>query len=70
MRGQSRQLSIVRAAQVLEAVGMELSAKAFPVGVPVRDAGQLALLGRLRARINSELVRTNEVPVIEPLVMT
>ena len=44
---------------------MELSAKAFPVGVPVRDAGQLAVLGPLRARINSELMWTNEVPVIE-----
>ncbi len=65
MRGQSPELSIVRAAQVLEAVGMELSARAFPVGAPVRDAGQLALLGRLRLRISPALTWRQEVPVLE-----
>jgi hypothetical protein len=64
-RGQSPDLSIVRAAQVLESVGLELSARAFPVGAPVRDAGQIALLARLRMRIHSALVWREEVPVIE-----
>jgi hypothetical protein len=65
MRGQSPDVSIVRGAQVLEAVGLELSASAFPVGVPVRDAGQAALLGRLRRRINAAFTWREEVPVVE-----
>jgi hypothetical protein len=64
-RGRSPNVSIVRAAQVLEAVGMELSARAFPVGAPVRDAGQVALLGRLRRRINPDLRWAEELPVVE-----
>lgn len=58
-------LSIVRAAQLLEAVGLELSARAFPAGPPVRDAGQLALLARLRRRVHPDLEWREEVPVVE-----
>jgi hypothetical protein len=58
-------VSIVRAAQVLEAVGLELSARAFPGGPPVRDGGQVRLLARLRGRISSELSWSEEVPVVE-----
>lgn len=58
-------LSIVRAAQLLEAVGLELSARSFPAGPPVRDAGQLALLGRLRRRVHPDLEWREEVPVME-----
>jgi hypothetical protein len=65
MRGQSPHLAIVRAAQILEAVGLELSARAFPVSAPVRDAGQVALLARFRARISPDLTWTEEVPVVE-----
>jgi hypothetical protein len=65
MRGQSPDVSIVRAAQVLESVGLELSARAFPAGVPVRDGGQVALLARLRRRISAELRWREEVPVVE-----
>lgn len=65
VRGQSPDLAIVRAAQVLATVGLELSARAFPVGAPVRDAAQVALLGRLRARISAGLSWSEEVPVIE-----
>ncbi len=65
MRAQSPYVSIVRAAQVLAAVGLQLSASAFPVGPAVRDAGQLALLSRLRARIHASLRWSEEVPVLE-----
>jgi hypothetical protein len=64
-RGRSPNVSIVRAAQVLEAVGLELSARAFPAGTPVRDAGQLALLARFRRRIHANLEWREEVPVVE-----
>jgi hypothetical protein len=65
MQVQSPSASVVRVAQVLEAVGLHLSARAFPVGPPVRDAGQVELLGRLRARIHPSLRWTDEVPVVE-----
>jgi hypothetical protein len=65
LRAQSPRVSIVRAAQVLEAVGLELSARAFAAGVRVRDAGQLKLLGRFRPRIHPALEWREEVPVIE-----
>jgi hypothetical protein len=65
LRTQSPNLSIVRAAQILAAVGLELSARAYPVGPPVRDAGQLALLARLRQRIHPNLRWREEVVVVE-----
>jgi hypothetical protein len=64
-RAASRDVTIVRAAQVLEAVGLQLSAQAHPVGPPVRDAGQLALLERLRARVHPGLAWRLELPVVE-----
>src|SRR5262249_12926284 len=65
MRGQSPNLSIVRAAQVLETVGLQLSAGAYPVGPAVRDSGQVALLGRMRRRVSSALSWREEVAVVE-----
>src|SRR5262245_60058716 len=65
LRNQSPDVSVVRVAQLLAAVGMELSANAFPVGPPVRDAGQVRLIARLRRRISGELPLTEEHPVIE-----
>lgn len=68
MQARSPAASVVRTAQILEAVGLQLSARAFLGGMPVRDAGQIKLLGRLRARIHTGLVWTDEVPVLEVLV--
>jgi transcriptional regulator with XRE-family HTH domain len=65
LRGKSPDVTIMRAAQLLAVVGLKLSASAFPEGEPVRDAGQLALLSRLRARIDAGLTWSEEVPVIE-----
>ena len=64
-RNRSPGVSIVRAAQVLEAVGLELSAKAFQGGPPVRDRAQIALLRRLRDRLHPSLTWREELPVIE-----
>ncbi len=64
-RGQSPNLSIVRAAQLLGALGLDLSARAFPAGMPVRDLAQLRLLERLRRRIGPGLTWRIEVPVVE-----
>jgi transcriptional regulator with XRE-family HTH domain len=65
LRGKVTSLTIVRAAQILAAVGMKLSASGFPEGPAVRDAGQRSLLDRLRRRTSSELRWSEEVPVIE-----
>ena len=64
-RGQSPDLSIVRASQLLAVTGLELSARAFPTGVRLRDRGQLRLLGRLRARVHPSLGWHIEAPVVE-----
>ena len=65
LRSQSPDLSIVRAAQLLAVLGLKLSASTFPEGGTVRDAGQVELLARLRARISAALAWTVEVPVME-----
>ncbi len=45
------------------ALGLDLRIGLFPTGSPVRDAGQLALLERLRPRVASILRWRAEVPV-------
>ena len=64
-RGQSPDLSIVRLSQVMTTLGLELSARSFPIGPAVRDAGQVRVLGRLTARVSPSLRWRDEVPVIE-----
>jgi hypothetical protein len=49
---------------LLAAVGMDLFSRAYPNGVPVRDAAHLALLARLHARIPAPVTWRVEVPVI------
>lgn len=52
-RGLVRRLDFVVLAQVAAAEGLELSLRAYPAGVPIRDGGQMALLGRFRERVSS-----------------
>lgn len=63
-RGRSASVSIVRMSALLAAAGMDLSSRAYPSGVPVRDAAHLALLARLRARVPDSLTWRVEVPVV------
>lgn len=62
-RGEVPGLSVDLLARILSVLGLELSARAFPAGPPVRDAGHLALLARFRARLPAGLGLTTEVPV-------
>jgi hypothetical protein len=64
-RGQSRNVSIMRVAELLEVVGLELGARAYPGSTPVRDRAQRSLLGRLRARVAPSLSWRLEVPVVD-----
>lgn len=63
-RGQSTSVSVVRLTALLAAVGLDLSARAYPGGSPVRDHAHLELLARLRGRLPSTLRWRVEVPVV------
>jgi len=52
-------LSIATAA----VLGLRVNVRLYPVGQPLRDAGQLALLARLHARLGSGLGWRTEVPL-------
>ena len=62
-RGLSPDLSIVQAAKLLAAVGLEVSIRAYPTGRPLRDRAHLELLERLRHRLHGSLTWRTEVPV-------
>ena len=65
LRGELSDVGIVRLSELLSLLGHDLAARAYPVGPPVRDRSQLALLGRLRRRLHPGLRWRSEVPVIE-----
>ena len=60
-RGGFAELPFVTVAQLLAAVGLELSARAYPGGCVIRDAAQLKLLGRFRPRVSGEFTWQTEV---------
>jgi transcriptional regulator with XRE-family HTH domain len=62
-RGLMPGVSLRHVARLLGVVGMELTARAYPAGSPLRDAGHVALLGRLRARLAPSLTWRTEVPL-------
>lgn len=63
-RGRSPKVTILRLAQLFALVGLELCARGFPAGQPLRDAGHVALLERLRQRTAATLLWRTEVPVV------
>ncbi len=65
-RGEVSDLGVISASEMLAAVGLELSVRAYPSGGPLRDAAHLALLDRLRVRLHRSLDWATEVPL--PLV--
>src|SRR5271157_4979489 len=62
-RARSKHLSIHHIARLLAVVGLDLSARAYPAGPPIRDAVHLALLNRLRDRVGPAAAWRFEVPV-------
>jgi transcriptional regulator with XRE-family HTH domain len=62
-RGTAPYVSLRRLAVVASVVGLRLSVRAYPAGLPLRDAAQISLLNRLRRLIAPSLGWTTEVPL-------
>lgn len=65
-RGLTPDLTIDMAARVLAVLGQVLNVQTFPAGDALRDAAQLALLGRLRVLIHRSFRWATEVPLPIP----
>ena len=62
-RGEAPWLTVEHAARLLRAVGLDLWAKTFPVGPPIRDAGHLRLLADIEARLPASVQCHREWPI-------
>jgi transcriptional regulator with XRE-family HTH domain len=56
-------VSATQLARIGAVVGLDVRIRAFPGPAPLRDAAQLALLERLRGRLNPMLTMRTEVPL-------
>jgi hypothetical protein len=56
-------LTIDLVARIAPVLGKQLAASLYPFGDPVRDAGHLRLLARLRQRLHPGLLWRAEVPI-------
>lgn len=63
--GQLDDVGIARLATLLATVGLELGARAYPGGDPIRDAPQRALLGRFVRNLSRRVPIRYEVPVVD-----
>jgi transcriptional regulator with XRE-family HTH domain len=63
---QTERVPYVTLAVVGAALGLDVSLRAFPNGEPIRDVGQLQLLGRLRAGLAGGLGWRTEAPIRVP----
>jgi hypothetical protein len=62
-RGLVPSVSILGLSRLLAVCGLELSARAFPRGEPIRDRAQLDLLARFRAKLHASIRFATEVPL-------
>jgi hypothetical protein len=65
-RGLVPDVGLVRLSAMLSVVGLDLAARAYPGGSPMRDAGHAALLARFRACLHPSLRWGIEVPLPQP----
>jgi transcriptional regulator with XRE-family HTH domain len=61
-RGSGR-LGVVDIAAIGAVIGLDVRLRAYPAGDAIRDAGQVRLLERLRARLHPSLRWSTEVPL-------
>jgi transcriptional regulator with XRE-family HTH domain len=64
--GDFARLSLDRLTRLATTLGLDVSLTLHPTGSPVRDAGHIALLGRLAARLHAVLRMRFEVPMPTP----
>ena len=62
-RGRVPRVPFMHLVRILAVLGLELSARAYPVGQPLRDEAHLALLTALRSRIPAGMSWRTEVPL-------
>jgi transcriptional regulator with XRE-family HTH domain len=62
-RGLSPRVPVLHLARLLSTVGLELAARAFPAGTPLRDVAHARLLERLRAILPAAARWRTEVPL-------
>jgi transcriptional regulator with XRE-family HTH domain len=65
-RGLVPTLTFEQAVRMGAAVGLDLSARLYPAGDPIRDAAHAALIERLRLRLHPSLTLLTEVPLPIP----
>ena len=63
---QSERVPYQTLAMIGAVLGLDVSIRAFPGGEPIRDAAQVALLGRLRSQLEPSLRWRTEVPIRVP----
>jgi len=56
-------VSLLHLVRLCGVVGLDLSVRAYPGGRPLRDVAHIALLGRLRSRLHTDLRLRTEVPL-------
>ncbi len=64
--GLAPRVSLIVLARFARVVGLRLSARAYPAGLPVRDAAHLRLLARFRQSLGSRCTWRTEVPLPIP----
>jgi transcriptional regulator with XRE-family HTH domain len=62
-RGEAPWLTVTQAARLLKVVGLDLWAKTYPTGPPLRDAGHLRLLADFEKRLPPTLKCRREWPI-------
>ncbi|HYU50463.1 MAG TPA: helix-turn-helix domain-containing protein [Candidatus Limnocylindria bacterium] len=62
-RGQAPAVSLLKLSHLCAVVGLDLSVRTYPGGQPIRDAAQVALLMRFRARLHHSIRWAAEVPL-------
>jgi transcriptional regulator with XRE-family HTH domain len=62
-RGEAPWLTVLHAAALLSVVGLQLGARAYPAGSPLRDRGHLRLLADFEARLPANVGRVREWPI-------
>lgn len=60
-RGTELNVPLRRLGEIASVLGLRLNARLYPVDKPIRDAGQIALLDRLRGRLHPSLTWRTEV---------